>query len=67
MPEIMEEVFERHRLHEPPWGCWTARKGAKRDDIDFWIDRRNLSKGTSTDGKRIYGLDLDEDKRYELS
>jgi hypothetical protein len=28
MPSILQEVFDYHVLHEPPWGCWTAKKGA---------------------------------------
>lgn len=66
MPNILQEVFETHGLLESPWVCFTARRGASRKDVDFWINRRGLRKGLSKDGKRIYGEDLEEGKVYEL-
>lgn len=65
MPNVLAAVFETQGLHEAPWACFTARKGASRDDIDFWIKRRDLQKGLSKDGRRIYGEALEE-KAYEL-
>lgn len=66
MHDILQVVFETRGLHEAPWVCFTARKGASRDDIDFWTERRGLQKGHSKDGKRIYGEGLEEEKIYEL-
>jgi hypothetical protein len=60
MPRILEEVFDHHGLRKPPWRCWTAKKGAARVDIDFWVKRRGLKTGVSKGGKRIYGEDLEE-------
>lgn len=66
LPNVLPAVFETQGLREAPWVCFTARKGASRYDIDFWINRRGLQKGVSKDGRRIYGEAL-EDKAYELS
>lgn len=66
MPSILQEVFETRALHEPPWVCWSARKGASRGDIEFWIHRRAWQLGVSKDGRRIYGDGLEEGKAYEL-
>jgi hypothetical protein len=66
MPSLLPEVFERRGLHEPPWVCWTVRKGASREDVAFWIDRRGWKAGLSKDGKRIYGDGLEENKAYEV-
>jgi hypothetical protein len=66
LPNIFQAVFERQGLHEPPWVCYTRRKGASRDDIDFWVKRRGLQKGLSKNRKRIYGEGLEEGKVYEL-
>lgn len=66
MPEILQEVFEAHTFHEPPWVCWSARKGASGEDIEFWVCRREWQTGTSKDGKRIYGVGLADDTVYEL-
>jgi hypothetical protein len=65
LPSVLPAVFETQGLREAPWVCFTARKGASRADIDFWIKRRGLQKGVSKDGRRIYGEAL-EDKAYEL-
>lgn len=66
MPNIFQAVFERQGLHEPPWVCYTPRKGASRHDVDFWVKRRGLQKGLSKNRKRIYGEGLEEGKAYEL-
>ncbi|MEX1046282.1 MAG: hypothetical protein WD757_03685 [Actinomycetota bacterium] len=66
MPNIVQDVFETHYLHEPPWACFSARRGASRKDVEFWVIRRDLQKGLSKDGKRIYGEHLEEQKRYDL-
>jgi hypothetical protein len=66
MPSILEDVLEFRSLHEPPWGCYVARKGASRLDIDFWVKRRGFQIGTSNAGRRIYGLDLDEERNYDI-
>jgi hypothetical protein len=65
MPSIFEEVFETHGLHEPPWRCWSVRKGAARKDVMFWIERRGLKRAASKAGRRIYGEDLEESKTYQ--
>ena len=67
MSSVFQDVFDFHGLREPPWGCWTARRGAARQDIAFWVERRELQTGVSKEGKRIYGQDLEEGKVYELS
>jgi hypothetical protein len=66
MPAIFQDVFESHGLREPPWGCWSVRKGASKADIVFWIERRGLKKARSKKGKRIYGEELSQDVIYEL-
>lgn len=66
MPSILEEVFDRHGLREPPWRCWTAKKGAARVDIEFWVKRRGWSTGVSKGDKRIYGEGLEDGKVYEI-
>lgn len=66
MPNVFAAVFETQGLHEAPWACYAARKGASRDDIDFWVKRRGLEKGLSKGGRRIYGEGLEEEKVYEL-
>lgn len=66
MPAILQEVFETKGLHEPPWVCFTPRPGASRKDVEFWVERRSLQAGITKDGKRIYGEDLTEGKKYEL-
>ncbi len=66
MPAVLEDVFETHSLHEPPWVCFTARRGAAKVDIDFWIDRRKLQTGTAKGGRRIYGYELEADRVYEV-
>lgn len=64
MPAIFQDVFVGLGLHEPPWVCYRARKGAKRKDIAFWVERRQLTKAKAKGGARIYGEDLDQDKVY---
>lgn len=66
MPKILPQVFERRGLHEPPWVCWTARKGASNEDIAFWVDRRGWRAGLSKGGRRIYGDGLEEGKAYDV-
>ena len=66
MPEIFQEVFDSHGLHEPPWVCWSVKKGVSAKDVSFWLERRNLKTGISKEGKRIFGMDLTADKPYEL-
>lgn len=66
MPATLEEVFAFHHLHEPPWLALSVRKGAARQDVEFWIERRKLRPAISKSGKRIYGQDLEEGKAYEL-
>lgn len=65
MPEIFQAVFDSHGLHEAPWLCWTIKKGAAAQDVEFWIQRRELVKGTTKAGRRIYGEGLEPDKPYE--
>lgn len=66
VPAISQEVFESHGLREPPWRCWSVKKGASKEDITFWVERRSLKKARSKKGKRIYGPELSEDIAYEL-
>ena len=67
MPNIFQDVFDYHGLREPPWGCWSAKRGAAADNIAFWVNRRRLKTGITKRGKRIYGEDLEEGKAYEIS
>ena len=60
------DVFETHGLREPPWVAFTMKPGVKRADVEYWVERRALKPALTKDGKRIYGFDLDEDKRYEV-
>lgn len=55
-----------HGLHEPPWLALTVRKGIKREDVEYWLEERNLVPGLSKEGRRIYGENLDEQKTCEL-
>lgn len=67
MPAILDDVFETHSLHEPPWVCFTVKRGAARVDVvDFWVERRDLMSSTAKGGRRIYGYDLEEDHLYEI-
>lgn len=59
-----ERVLQRVR--EPPWVCLVPRKGARRDDIAFWAERRGWTTGASKDGRRIYGEGLEEGKAYDV-
>jgi hypothetical protein len=68
MPEIFQRVFKSHGLRESPWVCYTRCRGANQSDVDFWIARRQLRRGISKDGKRIFGEGLEEEDRvYELT
>jgi hypothetical protein len=53
-------------LREPSWVCVAPRRGARAEDVEFWIDRRQWQRGFSKDGRRVYGQDLEEGKAYEL-
>lgn len=66
MPSILQEVFEFRGLHEAPWGCWTPRKGAGKEDGEFWVSRRGWTKTVGKDGRRVYGTELEEDKVYDV-
>jgi hypothetical protein len=66
MPQILQEVFETRGLLEAPWACFVARRGSRKEDIDFWLDRRGLNTGISTTGRKIYGHDLEASRSYEL-
>lgn len=66
MPSLFQEIFQRHRLREFPWGCWSVRRGASKLDVDFWIERRALEEGRARGRKRIYGHDLEVGVIYEL-
>lgn len=65
MPAIFQDVFESHGLREPPWRCWSVRKGSSKEDVAFWIERPALKKARSKKGKRIYGEKITEDTVYE--
>lgn len=60
------QVFETHGLHEPPWVAFTIKAGVRHTDVDYWVEKRALKAALTKDGKRIYGFDLEEDKRYEI-
>jgi hypothetical protein len=66
MPAILQEVFETRGLLEAPWACFVTRRGARRDDIEFWVKRRGLTVGVATSGRKIFGRDLEEGRAYEL-
>jgi hypothetical protein len=66
MPNILQEVFEIQGLHEAPWAAFRRRKGASREDVDFWVERRGLQKGIGKGGLVIYGEGLAPGKVYEL-
>jgi hypothetical protein len=65
MPSILQEVFEFQGLHEPPWGCWVARKGASKEDTAFWVERRGWTEAALKTGIRIYGDALEVDRLYD--
>lgn len=67
MHAIFEEVFESHGLREPPWLCFSVKNGAVKDDVAFWVERRQLLEAKTQAGKRIYGRELEADRAYELS
>lgn len=53
---MFQEVFGSHRLPEPPWRCWSVRKGAPKEDVGFGIERRALKKARrslSSTGARV--------------
>jgi hypothetical protein len=60
------QVFETYGLREPPWVAFTVKPGVKRADVAYWVERRSLKAAFTKDGKRIYGFELDEAKRYEV-
>jgi hypothetical protein len=66
MPEILQQVFQAHGLHEAPWVCWTVRKGASAKDVAFWVNRRGWRSAISNEGGRIYGEGLEEGRAYEV-
>ncbi|MFN8232259.1 MAG: helix-turn-helix domain-containing protein [Actinomycetota bacterium] len=66
MPPILQEVFETRGLLEAPWACFVTRRRARREDIEFWVDRRGLKLAASTTGRKIFGTDLEEGRVYEL-
>lgn len=65
MPNILQDVFEFQFLKEPPWGCWLARKDASDEDISFWVEKRGFKRARTSDGKGIYGEDLEEERTYD--
>lgn len=66
MPAVFQHVFDVHGLHEPPWACLTVKKGVAKEDVEFWVNRRNLKSATTKSGRRIYSDDLDENQTYDL-
>jgi hypothetical protein len=66
LPPILQEVLETRGMQESPWACFVARRGARKEDIDFWVERRGLKVGASTTGRKIYGHDLENGRAYEL-
>ena len=66
LPPILQEVLDTRGLLEAPWACFVARRGARKEDVDFWVERRGLKVGASTTGRRIFGHDLDGGRAYEL-
>jgi hypothetical protein len=66
MPPILQEVFESRRLHEAPWVCFVARRGVRKEDVEFWVERRGLTDGVATGGRRIFGRDIEDGRTYEL-
>ena len=65
MPATPQQTFEFLELHEPPWICLAIRKGAAREDIEFWTERRSLTASFNKAGRRIYGEHLEPEKAYE--
>jgi hypothetical protein len=37
-----------------------------KEDVDYWVEPRRLTVGTSTTGRKIYGHDLEDGRTYEL-
>jgi hypothetical protein len=66
MPPIMQEVLETRGLQEAPWACFVSRRGARKEDIDYWVGRRGLKVAASTTGRKIYGYDLEDGRAYGL-
>jgi hypothetical protein len=50
----------------PPWGCWIPRNGVSKEDIGFWVARRGWKCAGSKGGRRIYGVELEEDVMYDI-
>lgn len=67
MPAIFEKVFNGHGLREAPWQCWSVKRGASKQDVAFWVARRNLKEGRSKTGKRIFGEGLEDGLAYDVS
>ena len=42
------------------------RKGASKQDVAFWLTRRDLKESRSKSGKRIFGEDLESGVVYDL-
>jgi hypothetical protein len=51
MLPILQEVLETRGLQEAPWACFVARRGARKEDVEFWVQRRGLKLGISTTGR----------------
>lgn len=66
MPAIFQEVFEPHFLREAPWRCWSIKKNASKQDVMFWLKKRDLKEARSEKGKRIFGKDFESDAVYEV-
>jgi hypothetical protein len=66
MPPILQEVFETRGLQEAPWACFVARRGARKEAIEFWVERRGLTTGVATSGRKIFGHNLEEGRAYAL-
>jgi hypothetical protein len=66
MPAIFQQVFKSQALREPPWACWTVRRGASEQDVAFWITRRDLKEGRTKKGTRIFGDALESGAVYDL-
>lgn len=67
MHAIFEDVFETHGIIEPPWLCFRAKDGAVKEDVAFWVERKQLLEATTKAGQRIYGPELEANRTYELS
>jgi hypothetical protein len=66
MPGVFAATFEPHALRVPPWVCWTIRRDALREDVDFWIERRQLLRAMAGDDQVIYGREIVAERIYDL-